>query len=105
MEDSTIHETDFKDALNHIEINKKQEQPECEDRNFGIKKRHRQSPAQHQQPGMIHLIFEKVDEISDKITDFLPAWARMIGKLQEMTGYRKRCILLAMVKEIYFFIV
>jgi len=97
MEDSTIHDSDFKDALQNNNItNEKSDEP-CHKENNpdDIKKRQRQSLSQ-QSSGMIHQVFEKVEEISDKITDFLPAWARLIGKMQEMTGYRKRYILLAM---------
>ena len=104
MEDTTIHDSDFKDAFeNNNMINKKPNEPSHKENNCdNIKKRQRQSLSQ-KSSGMIHQVFEKVEEISDKITDFLPAWARLIGKMQEMTGYRKRYILLAMVSKILLF--
>lgn len=97
MEDSTttIHDSDFKDALENNSITN--DEPCLKENN----KRRQGKSLSQQSSGMIHQVFEKVEEISDKITDFLPAWARMIGRIQEMTGYRKRYILMAMVSEIY----
>jgi len=96
MEDTTIHDSDFKDAVeNNNMIKEKPDEPSHKENNCDNIKRQRQSLSQ-KSSGMIHQVFEKVEEISDKITDFLPAWARLIGKMQEMTGYRKRYILMAM---------
>lgn len=102
MENSTVHSDDheFEDTLSH---NNNNMQPENKDKQRD-KKETKQNISQKQYPGMLHQVFDKIEDISDKITDFLPVWAKMIGKLQEMTGYRKRYILLAMVKIFIFLI-
>ena len=51
---------------------------------------------------ILQQLCEKVEMLSDQITDILPAWSKVIGKIQTFTGYKKRYILLALVSCCYF---
>ncbi|XP_066911481.1 receptor expression-enhancing protein 5-like [Clytia hemisphaerica] len=42
---------------------------------------------------LFQMVCEKCEEVSDKIADFVPVWDGLVGKMQDISGMRKRYIL------------
>ena len=53
--------------------------------------------ANEQSFPLFHTVCEKCEELSDKITDFVPAWDLVVGRMQDLSGMRKKYILTLLV--------